>query len=127
MPDTKLYRVMLGFERGEMVRCEAIEWGFYRTPEPQRNWAAIRESLARCARHSQLLDDVLADREFLCGDALSLGDIPAGTSLYRYFNLDIERPSLPTVEAWYGRLQERPAYREHVMVPFSELRGRLSY
>jgi glutathione S-transferase len=31
------------------------------------------------------------------------------------------------VEAWYGRLQERPAYREHVMVPFSELRGRLSY
>jgi glutathione S-transferase len=54
-----------------------------------------------------------------------LADIPAGTSLYRYFELDIERPSTPNVEAWYRHLQGRQAYREHVMVPFGELRGRL--
>lgn len=53
--------------------------------------------------------------------------IPAGTLLYRYFELDIERPSVPNVEAWYRRLQERPAYRAHVMVPFGELLGRLAY
>jgi glutathione S-transferase len=45
----------------------------------------------------------------------------------RYFELEIERPSLRNVEAWYRRLQERRAYREHVMVPFGELRGRLDY
>ena len=53
----------------------------------------------------------------------TMGDIPAGAQLYRYFTLDIERPSLPNVEAWYARLQERSAYREHVMVPYDELRG----
>ena len=60
-------------------------------------------------------------------DTLTLADIPAGTALYRYFELDIERPSVPNVEAWYRRLGDRPAYREHVMVPFDELRGRLAY
>jgi len=61
------------------------------------------------------------------GDQFTLADIPVGTSLYRYFELDIERPLLPHVVAWYERLQQRPAYREHVMIPFEELRGRLDY
>ena len=104
-----------------------VFWGYYRTPEPQRNGPAIRASIARCTRHFQLLDRMLADRPFLCGGDLTLADIPAGTSLYRYFELDIERPPVPNVEAWYRRLQERPAYRQHVMIPFDELRGRLDY
>ena len=102
-----------------------VFWGFYRTPEAQRDWPAIRNSLARCADHFRLLDGVLAERPFLAGEELSLADIPAGTSLYRYFELDIERPATPNVSAWYRRLQERPAYREHVMLPFAELSGRL--
>jgi hypothetical protein len=36
-------------------------------------------------------------------------------------------PPLPHVVVWYERLQQRPAYREHVMIPFEELRGRLDY
>jgi glutathione S-transferase len=104
-----------------------VFWGFYRTPEPQRNWPIIRDKIARCAQHFELLDNMLGDRPFLCGNALTLADIPAGTSLYRYFELEIDRPTVPNVEAWYRRLQERPAYREHVMVPFSELLCRLDY
>ena len=63
----------------------------------------------------------------MLGEALTLADIVAGTSLYRYFELEIERPKLAQVERWYHRLQERPAFREHVMIPFEELRGRLDY
>ncbi|GAB7547420.1 hypothetical protein [Cupriavidus sp. 8B] len=44
-----------------------------------------------------------------------------------YHELEIERPPLPYVEAWYERLKQRPAYREHLMVPFDEWRGRLDY
>jgi glutathione S-transferase len=102
-----------------------VFWAFYRTPEPQRDWPAIRRKIARCAEHVQVLDRVLSDRLYLGGDALTLADIPAGTALYRYFELEIERPPVRHVEAWYRRLQERPAYREGVMVPFGELRGRL--
>nr|WP_276512612.1 glutathione S-transferase [Methylopila capsulata] len=104
-----------------------VFWGFYRTPDERRDWAAINASLARCAALFGLLDEVLADRPFLAGDRLSLADIAAGTTLYRYFSLEIERPPLPRVEAWRDRLYQRPAYREHVMLPFDELRGRLEY
>jgi len=102
-----------------------VFWGYYRTPESQRDWPAIRKNLARCAGHFRLLDEVLAARPFLAGARFSLADIPAGTSLYRYFELDIECPNVPNVTAWYQRLRERPAYRQHVMIPFAELRGRL--
>jgi glutathione S-transferase len=104
-----------------------VFWGYYRTPEPLRDRSAIAKSLARCAAHFDLLDRILGNRPFLAGERLSLADIPAATSLYRYFELDIERPKLPNVGAWYRRLQERPAYREHVMLPFGELRGKLDY
>jgi glutathione S-transferase len=104
-----------------------VFWGYYRTPDAQRDWPAIHRHLDRCTEHFRLLDRVLAARPFLMGEELSLGDIPIGTSLYRYFELDIERAELPHVTNWYQRLQQRPAYREHVMVPFAELRGRLEY
>jgi glutathione S-transferase len=104
-----------------------VFWGYYRTPEAQRNLSAIRRNLGRCAEYFGLLDGMLANRPFLLGDRLTLADIPIGTHLYRYFELDIERPDIPHVTAWYERLQERPAYREHIMLPFGELFGKLDY
>jgi glutathione S-transferase len=89
-----------------------------RTPEAQRDLALIERSIAQCATSFQVLDAILQTRDFLEGDRLTLADIPAGTCLYRYFQLDIPRPPLPSVMAWYQRLQARPAYREHVMVAF---------
>jgi glutathione S-transferase len=102
-----------------------VFWGFFRTPEHKRNWPAIRAALARCVRHFEKLDRLLEGRSFLLGDALTLADITAGTSLYRYFELEIERPQFPQVERWYRTLQQRPAFFDHVMIPFEELRGRL--
>ncbi len=104
-----------------------VFWGFFRTPEDKRNWPAIRSALARCAQHFDQLERQLDGRVLLLGDQLSLADISVGTTLYRYFELEIERPTFPNVERWYRTLQERPAYRSHVMVPFAELFGRLDY
>lgn len=104
-----------------------VFWGYYRTPEPQRNWPAINDSIRHCGRHIELIDQILAKRAFLGGEDFSLADIPLGSLLYRYYELDIERPQAKHVEAWYARLKGRPAYQEHVMVAFDELRGRLAY
>jgi len=106
---------------------EGVFWGFYRTPEAQRDVPAVMASILRCSDHMRLLDQWLEARPYLLGRELSLADIPAGAILYRYFELDIERPRVPRVEAWYDRLRSRPAYRQHVMVPFGELYGRLDY
>jgi len=102
-------------------------WGFYRTPEPARDARAIDEACERCAAHYRLLDAHLADRPFLAGDAFTMGDIPAGTSLFRYFEMGVAVPELPNVRRWYRRLCERSAYREHAMRPFDELRGRTEF
>jgi glutathione S-transferase len=102
-----------------------VFWGFYRTPADKRDMARVKAAIARSAADFARLDKQLEGRKFLLGDTLSLADIPAGTNLYRYYGLEIERPSLPNVERWYETLQSRPAYRAHVMVPFDELFGRL--
>lgn len=104
-----------------------VFWNFYRTPEEKRNWPLIRSGIARSAILFRMLDNQLAGRAFIGGDTLTLGDIAAGAQCFRYFGLEIDRPDLPHVEAWYARLQERAAYREHVMIAFDDLKGRLAF
>jgi glutathione S-transferase len=96
---------------------------FWRTPEAQRNWQLIRQGIARSVALFRLLEDHLRTRAFVAGDELTMGDIPAGAQLYRFFSLEIDRPSLPRLEEWYKRLKEREPYRTHVMVPFDDLKG----
>lgn len=104
-----------------------VFWGFWRTPEQQRNMTMINRALARAGDALRLLDAHLAGRAFIAGESFTMGDIPAGAQLFRYFELPIQRPSLPNVEAWYARLKDRPAYREHVMVSFQDMKGRTSF
>ncbi|MGE0045553.1 MAG: glutathione S-transferase family protein [Hyphomonadaceae bacterium] len=103
---------------------DGVFWGWYRTPEAQRNERVVAEAIRASAQLMQLLDRVLAERSFLAGDTLTLADIAVGATLFRYFNLDIERPRVANVEAWRARLEARPAYREHVMIPFEELKDK---
>jgi len=102
-------------------------WGWYRTPEPQRDARRNAVLLKATAEAMRKLDARLASRPYVAGDHLTMGDIPSGTLLYRYFEMEIERPALPHVEAWYERLSARPAYRQQVMRPFAELKGRLAF
>ena len=100
---------------------------FYRTPDEQRDWVKVHALVARCAEHFQLLNRQLAGNSWRAGDRLSMADIPAATSRYRYFALEIERPTVPSVTAWYERVRVRAPYRRHVMIPVDDLRGRLQY
>ncbi len=102
-------------------------WNWYRTPESQRD--AVRNAVLLAATHQAFatLDAALGGQPFLAGDHLTMGDIPAGTMLYRYFTLEITRPHHPRLKAWYRTLCERPAYRDGVMLPYDELRGRLAF
>lgn len=102
-------------------------WGWWRTPEAQRDLPAVEKAWAEAQAHLGLADQLLAAHPFLAGGAFSMGDIPAGTLLYRYFELDLPRPDLPHLAAWYARLCERPGYRARVMRPFDELKGRLAF
>ena len=102
-------------------------WGWWRTPPAQRDPPRNAQLLAAAQADLALLDAHLASHPYVGGDHLTLGDLPIGTQLYRYFNLEIDRPALPHVEAWYARLTARPAYARQVMRPFDDLKGRLAY
>jgi glutathione S-transferase len=89
-----------------------------RTPAQQQDAAAISRCNQAANRHLLVLEAHLQNRDYLLGDSLSIGDIPLGSIIYKYYNLDIERPVLPAIEAWYVRLCARPAYQTHAMIAF---------
>jgi glutathione S-transferase len=96
-----------------------VFWGLVRTPEADRDHAAIGAAAKRLGGTWRILDDHLAGRSFVAGAALTMGDIPVGAACYRYHQLAIERPKLAAVEAWYARLQDRAPFRDHVMLPLT--------
>lgn len=94
-----------------------------RLPPSQRNADFRAKALDGLFAALAIFDEALEGREFICGDTLSLGDIPTGSCLYRFFTMDIERPSLPNIERYYEALKNRQTYHDTVMVDYSSLRG----
>lgn len=86
--------------------------GEYRDPDK------IAASVRATAETLTVLDTHLQDREYVAGESLTVGDVALGPTIYRWLTLEIDRPPIPNLEAWHERLEARPAYREHVMVPY---------
>jgi glutathione S-transferase len=97
-------------------------WGLIRTPAADRNVASVEAAAKRAGERLALLDTHLATRAYIGGDALTMADLPVGSLMYRYYTMDIARPSLPNVEAWYGRLATRAPYQTHVMMDYSAMK-----
>jgi glutathione S-transferase len=102
-------------------------WAYWRTPEANRVRQRIAGLLESTLRDLGVIGPILAERPFIAGDEFTIGDIPIATHLYRLYTMGIQVPEMPNIQAYYARLQERPAYREHVMISYEELRGRLSF
>jgi len=97
----------------------AVFLGLIRTPEAERDNAAINAAAGRVNDALRVLDAHLEGREWVAGDGMTMGDIAIGAMVYRYLHLPMERPELRNVAAYYERLTTRPAYAEHVMIPLS--------
>lgn len=102
-------------------------WQRVRTPPERQDAAEIERLRRRTAERFGFLDGQLGARDYIAGDRFSLADIAAGMTLYRWFEMPIERPALPHLAAWYERLRARPAYRKGVCIPFDDLAGKLAY
>ena len=90
-----------------------------RTPPQKQNVQRVLTMSQRLAALYRRLDTHLEGRAFIAGDNFTMGDIPAGASLYRYYAIEIPgRPDLPNLAAWRERLRARDAYRQHVEVPW---------
>lgn len=91
-----------------------IFWGLVR--EPGRIGAGeIAAAAEQAAGAWRIADDRLRKREWLAGDRFTMADIPLGVFARRWFELEVDRPGLPGLEAWYARLRARPAFAEQVL------------
>ncbi len=100
-----------------------VFWQLVRTAAVDRNTALVEEGVAELGELMAVADRQIGKHPWLAGEAMSLADISFGTNLYRYFTLPIERADLPHLQAYYARLCDRPAYREHAMVSYESLRA----
>ena len=96
-----------------------VFWGLVRTPPEKRDPAAIEDGRKKCAELLGTLDTALSGRNYVAGNAFTVGDIPMGCHVHLWMRLPIERPKHPALEAWFERLLERPAYRKVVDIPLT--------
>lgn len=94
-------------------------WGTLRTPPEQRKPEVIAAALARCGELLERADQALANQPYLSGAEFGMGDIPLGCFIYAWFEMPIERPAQPNLQAWYERLKQRPAFQTAVMTPLT--------
>ncbi len=99
-----------------------VFWALVRTPKAERDMTAVEAAVERLGKHYAILDAHLAKGGYIGGSSFTAGDIPLGAMCFRYYSIDIARPPLPNVAAWYKRLQERAPFRDVIMASFESLR-----
>jgi len=94
-------------------------WGLVRTPPEKRDQAAIDTAREKTTQVMKILDVQLGKTPFVAGDTLSMGDIPVALTAYRFRRLVPERSGLDNLERWFKGIEQRPAFKEHVLaIPF---------
>jgi len=74
----------------------------------------LRQGMDNWARHMRMLEGQLqATGAYVAGATFTLADVVLGLSVNRWFMTPCEKPDLPAVNAYYGRLGERDGFREH--------------
>ena len=93
--------------------------GLVRTPPENRDEVALETAREKAVAAWDVLEAHLADRDYALGNGFTMADIPLGVSIYRWFHLPVERPSLPNLGTYHERLSERPAFQKRVMLPLT--------
>ena len=89
--------------------------GLVKTPPEKRDMKAIEEGRVRWEASVAMLNAALAGKSYVAGNDFSMGDIPVGVFVHRWYSIPMQRADMPNVAAWYARLKQRPAFVEHVI------------
>ncbi|MBX2854853.1 MAG: glutathione S-transferase family protein [Rhodobacteraceae bacterium] len=99
-----------------------VFWRVVRTPLRKRDPAATRAAVTALEAKMAIAEKRLQRHPYLAGGGFTPADIQFGHILFRYYDIEIERVNFPAISDYYQRLTARPAYREHVMISYEELR-----
>ena len=99
-----------------------IFWRVVRTAPADQDPVAIDQAVAKLDKLLDIAEAQLSRAAFLAGNDFTLADIQFGHVLFRYFDIPIARRPRPMLRRYYDSLVTGPAFREHVMVSYEELR-----
>jgi glutathione S-transferase len=88
-----------------------------RTPPEQRDMKLVEASIAKTEPRLAILDAHLADRAFVAGTALTMGDIPVACAAHRWLGLPCEKLACPNVARWLAGIRARPAFAQVLTLP----------
>jgi glutathione S-transferase len=97
-------------ELGPAMRDAFIQ--LVRTPADKRDMTKVDVSARATERRIEILDAHLAQRDHVAGSAFTMGDIPVGLQVHRWFGIPLARAPRRNVEAWYARLRARPGAQD---------------
>lgn len=75
------------------------------------NAAKIEEALAGFRRFAAVLDNRLARKKFVVGDALTLADLTLASSLMYAKQTEVPIAEFPNVASWFSRITELDAWK----------------
>jgi len=90
-----------------------------RTPPASRDMKLVAASIARTEPRMAILDAHLAERKYVAGNTLTMGDIPVACAAHRWLGLSYQREARPHVERWVSLLRERPAFSSVLTLPIT--------
>lgn len=99
-----------------------IFWRVIRTAPSQRDSQAIQDAVSTLTGFLAIAEQQLTKHPFLASPGFSFADIQFGHVLYRYFDIDIDRPNFPNLQEYYNCLRARKAYMKHIVISYDELR-----
>ena len=98
---------------------QPLFWNLVRVEPEKRDTKVVEDSRKKLADNLKMVEAAVTKRPYMAGAAFTMGDIPTGVALHRWFLLPIERPNYPNLAAYYGRLKQRPGFAEHCAAPLT--------
>ena len=89
-----------------------VFWQLIRTPQAQRDMAAVEKSRAECDRLAGILDAHLAKKRYLTDHGFTAADIVVGCAAHRWLLLPVQREGRPHLQRWYDQIKSRPGARQ---------------
>ena len=82
----------------------------FRIPAHARNEELQTRSEKILVDEFMIVENQLTKTRYIAGNSWSMGDIPISIRCHRFYLLDIPKPNMPNLEAYYERIKNRGSF-----------------
>ena len=94
-------------------------WQLIRIPGPEQDTKKIEASITSTNVLLDRFEQHLSQHEYVAGTKLTMADIPMVCEIHRWYGLPLERTRRPYIEAWYDKINSRPASKNVLTYPLT--------